>query len=92
MIANILFLAVTWEKILEMGQKAINEKYPINGILWCRSTIKKYLIMFLKIFSIDPGGGMSKYELVHKIRALLFHWIPAILIDTLLFCLGFKPM
>lgn len=45
-----------------------------------------------QLLYLDPGGGMSKYELVHKIRAFLFHWIPAIFIDTLLFCLGFKPM
>lgn len=39
-----------------------------------------------------PGGGMTKYIWLHKIRALLFHWFPAVFVDTLLFCLGFKPM
>ncbi|KAG5680579.1 hypothetical protein PVAND_010076 [Polypedilum vanderplanki] len=67
-------IQVTWEAILEMGQEIINEKYPLNQILWY------------------PGGGMSKYRWVHKIKAFLFHWIPALLIDTLLFCLGFKPI
>mgnify|MGYP003406799829 FL=1 len=37
-------IAVTWEEILEMGQKAINEKYPINGILWCTSLIELFKI------------------------------------------------
>lgn len=39
-----------------------------------------------------PGGDMTKSRLVHNIRAVLFHWLPALFIDTLLFCLGFKPM
>ncbi|CAG9804561.1 unnamed protein product [Chironomus riparius] len=67
-------IKVTWEEILVMGQKAINNKYPINGILWY------------------PGGNMSKHQWVHKIKAFLFHWIPALFIDTLLFCLGYKPI
>ena len=67
-------IQVRWEEILEMGQKALNEKYPINDILWF------------------PGGKMTKYRWVHKLRSMLFHWFPAILIDCLLFCLGFKPV
>lgn len=67
-------IQVRWEEIVEMGQKIINDKYPINDILWY------------------PGGGMTKHYWLHKIRAVLFHWLPAIFIDTLLFCLGFKPM
>jgi fatty acyl-CoA reductase len=39
-----------------------------------------------------PGGGMSKYRTVHRVKSLLFHWLPALFIDTLLFCLGFKPI
>lgn len=73
-----------------MGQKAINEKYPINGILWCKLNMSK--LINNNFLCLDPGGGMSKYEWAHKIRAFLFHWIPAFFIDTLLFCLGFKPM
>ncbi|XP_034827897.1 putative fatty acyl-CoA reductase CG5065 [Maniola hyperantus] len=39
-----------------------------------------------------PGGSMKHSRLYHNICALLFHWIPAVLIDTLLFCLGYKPV
>lgn len=27
-------IRVRWEEIVDMGQKVINEKYPINDILW----------------------------------------------------------
>ncbi|XP_039752664.1 fatty acyl-CoA reductase 1 [Pararge aegeria] len=39
-----------------------------------------------------PGGSMKHSRFYHNICALFFHWIPAILIDTLLFCLGYKPV
>nr|XP_032525808.1 putative fatty acyl-CoA reductase CG5065 [Danaus plexippus plexippus] len=39
-----------------------------------------------------PGGSMKHSRLYHNICALFFHWIPAIIIDTLLFCLGYKPV
>nr|QLI61997.1 fatty acyl-CoA reductase 7 [Streltzoviella insularis] len=39
-----------------------------------------------------PGGSMKHSRLYHNICALFFHWIPAILIDILLFCLGYKPV
>ncbi|XP_064076069.1 fatty acyl-CoA reductase 1 [Vanessa tameamea] len=39
-----------------------------------------------------PGGSMKHSRLYHNICALFFHWIPALLIDTLLFCLGYKPV
>ncbi|XP_063836686.1 putative fatty acyl-CoA reductase CG5065 [Ostrinia nubilalis] len=39
-----------------------------------------------------PGGSMKHSRLYHNICALFFHWIPAILIDILLFCLGYKPI
>ncbi|KAI4454517.1 male sterility protein 2-related [Holotrichia oblita] len=39
-----------------------------------------------------PGGSMTKYRLLHQIRVLLYHYLPAVFIDTLLFCLGYKPI
>ncbi|CAG4949395.1 unnamed protein product [Parnassius apollo] len=39
-----------------------------------------------------PGGSMKHSRLHHNICLLFFHWIPAIIIDTLLFCLGYKPV
>ncbi|CAH0713461.1 unnamed protein product, partial [Brenthis ino] len=39
-----------------------------------------------------PGGSMKHSRLVHNICAVLFHWIPAILVDTLLFILRFDPI
>lgn len=50
------------------------------------------LCFFIKNSHRYPGGGMTKYLWLHKFRSFLFHWIPAIFIDMLLFCLGFKPM
>ncbi|XP_058832003.1 putative fatty acyl-CoA reductase CG5065 [Topomyia yanbarensis] len=39
-----------------------------------------------------PGGTMKKYRWQHNLSALLFHWIPAVLIDCLLYVLGYKPV
>lgn len=39
-----------------------------------------------------PGGSMKSNRLYHNICCILFHWIPAILIDCLLFCLRYPPV
>lgn len=39
-----------------------------------------------------PGGGVYRNEYVHNFRALIFHWIPAYLIDFLLLLLGRKQL
>lgn len=39
-----------------------------------------------------PGGVMTRHRWLHRLRAALFHWLPAIIIDCILFCFGFKPM
>ncbi|XP_075988837.1 putative fatty acyl-CoA reductase CG5065 [Anticarsia gemmatalis] len=39
-----------------------------------------------------PGGSMKHSRLYHNICMFFFHWIPAFIIDTLLFCLGYKPV
>ncbi|XP_071875697.1 putative fatty acyl-CoA reductase CG5065 isoform X3 [Bombus fervidus] len=39
-----------------------------------------------------PGGSMKKSRLMHNICVLLFHMIPAYLIDGLIFLAGYKPM
>ncbi|XP_026739618.1 putative fatty acyl-CoA reductase CG5065 [Trichoplusia ni] len=39
-----------------------------------------------------PGGSMKHSRLYHNICVFFFHWIPAFIIDTLLFCLGYKPV
>lgn len=39
-----------------------------------------------------PGGSMKSNRWHHNICCVLFHWIPAILIDCLLFCLRYPPV
>ncbi|XP_004925992.1 putative fatty acyl-CoA reductase CG5065 [Bombyx mori] len=39
-----------------------------------------------------PGGSMKHSRLYHNICVFFFHWIPAVFIDILLFCLGYKPV
>ncbi|CAH1959206.1 unnamed protein product [Acanthoscelides obtectus] len=39
-----------------------------------------------------PGGSMKKSRIVHNICFYLFHMLPAIFVDTLLYILGFKPI
>ncbi|KAJ8956248.1 hypothetical protein NQ318_014980 [Aromia moschata] len=39
-----------------------------------------------------PGGSMKRSKLYHNICFYLFHIIPAIIVDILLFLLGYKPV
>lgn len=39
-----------------------------------------------------PGGSMKSSRLHHNICCILYHWIPAILLDCLLFCLRYPPV
>ncbi|XP_018401452.1 PREDICTED: putative fatty acyl-CoA reductase CG5065 [Cyphomyrmex costatus] len=39
-----------------------------------------------------PGGSLKKSRLMHNICILLFHMIPAYIIDALLFLAGYKPI
>jgi hypothetical protein len=39
-----------------------------------------------------PGGSMKKSRLLHNICIILFHLLPAYLIDTLIYLSGNKPM
>lgn len=39
-----------------------------------------------------PGGSMKSSRWHHNICSMLYHWIPAYLIDTVLFCLGYPPV
>ncbi|XP_063392484.1 fatty acyl-CoA reductase 1-like isoform X2 [Cydia fagiglandana] len=39
-----------------------------------------------------PGGSMKHSRLYHNICMVLFHWLPAMLVDCLLFILGYKPV
>ncbi|XP_068623501.1 fatty acyl-CoA reductase 1-like [Battus philenor] len=39
-----------------------------------------------------PGGSMKHSRLSHNICAILFHWIPAVLVDTLLIILRYEPV
>ncbi|XP_063372368.1 putative fatty acyl-CoA reductase CG5065 [Cydia amplana] len=39
-----------------------------------------------------PGGSMKHSRLYHNICMVLFHWLPAMLVDCLLFVLGYKPV
>jgi alcohol-forming fatty acyl-CoA reductase len=59
---------------MNMGRKIVNEKYPVNDILWF------------------PGGSMTRKRWLHQTRAMFYHWLPALIIDFILVCLGIKPM
>ncbi|XP_039437262.1 fatty acyl-CoA reductase wat [Culex pipiens pallens] len=39
-----------------------------------------------------PGGTIKKYRWQHNLAAFFYHWIPAVLIDCLLYVLGYKPI
>lgn len=39
-----------------------------------------------------PGGSMKSNYYLHYLCFLLFHMVPAILVDCLLFCLGYPPV
>jgi fatty acyl-CoA reductase len=39
-----------------------------------------------------PGGSMKKSRLIHNICVILFHMLPAYLIDALIFLSGNKPV
>ncbi|KAK9738277.1 Male sterility protein [Popillia japonica] len=39
-----------------------------------------------------PGGSMTRYRWLHTLRVLFYHYLPAIFIDTLLVCLGYKSV
>lgn len=39
-----------------------------------------------------PGGSMKSSRLHHNICCILYHWIPAIILDCLLFCLRYPPV
>ncbi|GBP48670.1 Fatty acyl-CoA reductase wat [Eumeta japonica] len=39
-----------------------------------------------------PGGSMTRFKWLHNIRAFFYHWLPAVLIDILLTCFGYKPI
>uniref|UniRef100_A0A182HM10 Fatty acyl-CoA reductase n=1 Tax=Anopheles arabiensis TaxID=7173 RepID=A0A182HM10_ANOAR len=39
-----------------------------------------------------PGGTMKRTRWEHNLAAFFFHWIPAFLIDCLLYCFGYKPI
>ncbi|XP_017769188.1 PREDICTED: putative fatty acyl-CoA reductase CG5065 [Nicrophorus vespilloides] len=39
-----------------------------------------------------PGGSMKKSRIIHNICVLFFHLIPALFLDLILVCLGYKPV
>lgn len=39
-----------------------------------------------------PGGSMKRHRWQHNIAFFFTHLIPALLVDTLLFVLGYKPV
>lgn len=39
-----------------------------------------------------PGGAMTTSVVLHTMRLVMFHWLPAYLIDFLLFCFGQKRL
>lgn len=67
-------IKVSWNEVVDIGRWIINNKMPLNGVMWY------------------PGGSMKRSRLHHNICAILYHWIPAIVIDCLLFCIGYPPV
>jgi fatty acyl-CoA reductase len=39
-----------------------------------------------------PGGGITTNKRFHQLNVALFHWLPAYVIDFLLFCFGQKRL
>ncbi|XP_059609547.1 putative fatty acyl-CoA reductase CG5065 [Phlebotomus argentipes] len=39
-----------------------------------------------------PGGSMKNNRLYHNFCMIFYHFVPAIFLDALLFCLGYKPI
>lgn len=39
-----------------------------------------------------PNITMTQYRWLHSIRAFIFHWIPAYVVDFLLQILGYQPL
>ncbi|XP_026331129.1 putative fatty acyl-CoA reductase CG5065 [Hyposmocoma kahamanoa] len=39
-----------------------------------------------------PDGGLTSSRLYHNFRVVFFHWLPAIIVDTILFLLRFEPV
>lgn len=39
-----------------------------------------------------PGGSMTTSVVLHTVRMVLFHWVPAYLIDFLMLCFGQKRL
>lgn len=39
-----------------------------------------------------PGGSMKRNKLLHYLAVLFFHLLPAVILDALLLCMGYKPV
>lgn len=39
-----------------------------------------------------PGGSMKRSRLHHNLAFFFYQWLPAVLVDILLVCLGYKPV
>lgn len=39
-----------------------------------------------------PRCKLTSSIVLHKLRAFFWHWVPALIIDALLACFGFKPL
>lgn len=67
-------IKITWDEMINVGRKVIEDKIPLNGVAWY------------------PGGSMKHNRLHHNICLILYHWIPALLVDGLLRLLRFEPV
>lgn len=85
------------------GAEKRPEKVPVFNVTCCESRKSPWKnVLELgesvnKEFPIEagvwyPGGSMTTSTLVHRTRAVLFHWAPAYFIDFLLFCFGQKRL
>jgi fatty acyl-CoA reductase len=39
-----------------------------------------------------PGGSMKQSRFLHNLAFFMYQWLPAVIIDVLLVCLGYKPV
>lgn len=66
----------------------------LPGIEIIIKIIVKIILKYTKLNLLHryPGGSMKSSKVLHYICLVLFHFIPAVLVDCLLYALGYKPV
>ncbi|CAG9801690.1 unnamed protein product [Chironomus riparius] len=88
----------TWNYLALMNQ----EKYIFNFttsneiVMSWGQILSKGLVICIDKYPMNkavwfPNLTLTKYRWLHKTRCLFYHWIPAVIIDSVLFCVRIKP-